>query len=78
MIVEAPTRGQFLVEGVVCTEHELTQLGDSGTVLTTGNSNQIAVGCCVGGTGARSVFEPFARALTACRRIDFNLRIFNP
>ncbi len=78
VLVEAPTRGQYVVRGVVCTEHELTQVGDSGTVLVTGSTNRTAVGSCIGGFGARSVFEPFARAFAACRQIDPQLRIFEP
>jgi hypothetical protein len=73
----APTRGVFVVRDALQTDGEITHAGDSGTVLCTGTSNNLAVGVCSGATGAHSVFEPFARILSLARaQVDDELTIF--
>ena len=76
-LLSAPTRGNYWVHSVVGTDGEVTNAGDSGTVLCTGNSNQYAVGTCCGSFGAHSVFEPFGRAMELVQdKIDSNLSLF--
>jgi hypothetical protein len=75
-LLTAPTRGTFWVRGAVGTDGEVTNLGDSGTILCSGASNQFAVGTCSGIFGAHSVFEPFERVLTLVQQnIDSNLSL---
>jgi hypothetical protein len=68
-LLSAPTRGTFWVRDVIGTDGEVTNSGDSGTVLCTGASNQFAVGMCSGAFGSHSVFEPFARAIDLARQV---------
>lgn len=67
-LLSAPTRGNFWVRSVLGTDGEVTNAGDSGTVLCTGASNQYAVGTCSGLFGLHSVFEPFARAMDLAKK----------
>jgi hypothetical protein len=71
----APTRGVFLVKNVIPTDGEVTNAGDSGTVLCSGASNDLALGVCSGGLGHHSVFEPMERVLQLVNRIDRQLII---
>jgi hypothetical protein len=73
--LSAPTRGVFLVKNVIPTDGEITNSGDSGTVLCAGAGNQLAVGICAGALGQHSVFEPTARVLDHVARIDSQLTI---
>ena len=62
-------RGTYAVSRVVGTEHAIGDAeGDSGTILCTGASNELAVGICIGQLGAMSLFEPVGRAIGTLRR----------
>jgi len=61
--LSSPTRGTYRVSDAISTEGEITNPGDSGTILCGGASNEIAVGLCSGAIGAHSIFVPFDRAL---------------
>jgi hypothetical protein len=75
-LLEAPTRGNFWVRGGVGSDGEVTNAGDSGTILSSGASSQFAVGTCSGVLGTHSVFEPFARVIDLVQRnIDSNLSL---
>jgi hypothetical protein len=75
-LLSAPTRGTFWVRGAIGTDGEVTNSGDSGTILCAGASNQFAVGTCSGALGAHSVFEPFERALTLVQNnVDSDLSV---
>jgi hypothetical protein len=67
-LLGAPTRGSFWVRGAIPTDGEITNEGDSGTVLCTGATSSLAVGVCAGALGAHSIFEPIARLLDLARQ----------
>lgn len=73
--LSARTRGVFLVKNVIPTDGEITNPGDSGTVLCAGPTNDLAVGVCSGELGHHSVFEPMSRVLELVERIDRRLSI---
>jgi hypothetical protein len=75
-LLSAPTRGTFLSRNTIPTDGEITNSGDSGTILCTGASNQFAVGLCSGALGAHSVFVPFSRALELAGNTVGRLEIF--
>jgi hypothetical protein len=78
-LLSSPTRGAFWVRGVVATDGEVTNSGDSGTILCAGAANDLAVGVCAGILGAHSVFEPIDRAIRlAQQRIDSTLNLYAP
>jgi hypothetical protein len=77
VFLTAPTRGVFRVTGAIATEGELTNAGDSGTVLCAGASNQFALGLCAGAMGAHSFFvalDPIMARLH--REVDAGLSLF--
>jgi hypothetical protein len=77
VLLSAPTRGAFWVRGVIPTDGEITNAGDSGSVLCTGASNALAVGSCSGVLGAHSVFEPISRSMDLVQRDHPQLEIFS-
>jgi hypothetical protein len=62
-LLSAGPRGNYWVRGVAATHGAILDEGDSGSVLCTGDSNEFALGICVGDYHTQSVFEPVARAL---------------
>lgn len=71
----APTRGVFLVKDVIPTDGEITNPGDSGTLLCSGATKDLALGVSSGGLGHHSVFEPMERVLELVAAIDNQLTI---
>lgn len=79
VFLSAPTRGIFRVTETIATEGELTNAGDSGTVLCAGASNQFALGLCAGAMGAHSFFVPLDPIMARLHReVDPGLSLFEP
>jgi hypothetical protein len=79
VFLSAPTRGVFRVTETIATEGELTNAGDSGTVLCSGASNQFALGLCAGAMGAHSFFVPLDPIMARLHReVDAGLSLFEP
>lgn len=77
VFLSAPTRGVFRVTETIATEGELTNAGDSGTVLCSGASNQFALGLCAGAMGAHSFFVPLDPIMARLHReVDKGLAVF--
>ncbi len=77
VFLSAPTRGIFRVTETIATEGELTNAGDSGTVLCAGAQNQFAMGLCAGAMGTHSFFvalDPIMARLH--REVDPGLALF--
>jgi len=72
--VDAPLwPGGFDINGVVGTDAPVSELGDSGTILTTLDDPAIAVGVCTASDGDTSLFEPVGRALRAIATMELQL-----
>ncbi len=61
--LDSEPRGSYWVRGAVATDGSITDVGDSGTVLSTGASNQFALGIMVGDFQAHSIAEPLGRVI---------------
>jgi len=72
----APTRGNYWLRAGVATVGEITNPGDSGTVFSTGNSSQLAVGICAGAFGMHSIFEIFDRAMSLALSVNSSLTLY--
>ena len=77
VFLSAATRGVFRVTETIATEGELTNAGDSGSVLCSGASNQFALGLCAGAMGAHSFFVPLDPIMARLHRdVDAALAVF--
>jgi hypothetical protein len=59
--VDAPLWGGIDVVGVIATSANVSDYGDSGTILA--STQELAIGSCTGSDPDTSVFEPLGRAL---------------
>jgi hypothetical protein len=74
-LLEAPARGTYWVRDALSTDGAITAEGDSGTVLSTGSDNRIAVGICVGDYHSHSIAESVGRVLELLIPKLGNLRV---
>ncbi len=61
--LDCDARGSYWVRDIIGTDGTVTEVGDSGTVLCAGASNQFALGLCVGEYQLHSIAEPVGRVL---------------
>jgi hypothetical protein len=66
-LLSAGPRGSYWVRGAVGTQNVIIDVGDSGSVLCSGDKNEFALGISVGDFQAQSIFEQIGRVLRLLR-----------
>jgi len=75
--LESGARGSYWVRDAIGTDGTITEVGDSGSPLCTGASNEYAVGLCVGEYNLHSIAEPIGRVLQGLAPVLGQVRLIS-
>lgn len=76
-VISSARPNGYTVQDVLCTEHEITRAGDSGTILVLADEQDVGVGTCIGINGRGTLIEPLDRALSVFATVVPNLGVWS-